>query len=842
MSEKPIILADPHGRLETVDPSEAQRAINEGGYTVPDPIQIQAADEKAKYGTLPQKVLTGVEGAVSASTFGLIPGFGSDKDILKRKEINPTPHFIGEMGALLTPIPGTAEYEGAVKAGKEAENLLRAGKIEKSAAQPIIQSGKEAINPLSAQSIMSGLGERAARSMGIPTEGIMGGAANEAVKAAVAGSLFQTGDEISKMMINDPDQSIQTAATNIGLSGLLTGAIGGPLGGASALWDSTMGGKAGQFLEDFKGRVKEHMDNPNPVETLHGELQNYYDNVRSIADEVYGPKGLKAQEIEKLVPKDLPQKVIQQASDISDKVKYDLDIMMNKPHRFSPRLTANLQDDFRGFQDDLVEANNASGFFNALQNLKQKLQEYSKYDKFIKPSDEAYGFVQKVKSLASDLRTSLEDSSVWGEAAERQKDINKAFRDYLPTLKDFEKRFTTVVNEERVIDPGKINTYVNQLGKPNAEIKQAQLKNFLDASEKYLKVIDKTHTNLGIESPFTPTSLVSAKSSLKDLTAGARLADVFVKKGLSRLAGEAAGLSVGATLGHGLGSGFLGALIGEHALGPFFSSIMPSLIKPILENPSSGSAFKSAVEVGMSVVKGENIVNRATKNIFQVGKEIVPSHLIPTDKRIKKLQKSLDDLQTNPVPLMEKASTYGHYLGGHEIAATKAAMNSVNYLNQLKPVKIKMNPLDKDFEPSEVEKSVYHRVLTIAEQPLMVLEHIKNGTLLAQDVSVLKSIYPSLYQKYVIKLTNGMIESVHKDRTIPYKTRMSLSLFFGRPLDSTLTPEAIQSAQISNNTQLSNEQQQQPDQRPKHSMVALNKLAPMYSTPGQSAEAKRIMK
>jgi hypothetical protein len=87
-----------------------------------------------------------------------------------------------------------------------------------------------------------------------------------------------------------------------------------------------------------------------------------------------------------------------------------------------------------------------------------------------------------------------------------------------------------------------------------------------------------------------------------------------------------------------------------------------------------------------------------------------------------------------------------------------------------------------------------------------------------------------------------MTDAIDKEDPISYKTRMSLSLFFGRPLDSTLTPEAIQSAQISNNTQLSNEQQQQPDQRPKHSMTALNKLAPMYSTPGQSAEAKRIMK
>jgi hypothetical protein len=48
----------------------------------------------------------------------------------------------------------------------------------------------------------------------------------------------------------------------------------------------------------------------------------------------------------------------------------------------------------------------------------------------------------------------------------------------------------------------------------------------------------------------------------------------------------------------------------------------------------------------------------------------------------------------------------------------------------------------------------------------------------------------------VQKLTNEMIGVTEKEMSIPYKTKMSLSLFMGQPLDSTMTPQFIQATQM----------------------------------------------
>ena len=193
--------------------------------------------------------------------------------------------------------------------------------------------------------------------------------------------------------------------------------------------------------------------------------------------------------------------------------------------------------------------------FNATQDFKKTLQDYSKgnWGPFAVPSyHEAYDFINTTKGLAKSMRDSLEDPSVWGQAGERQKTINKAFSDYLPTLQDFEKRFTTEVNGERVVDPGKAATYMNQLGKPSAEIKASMLKNFMDSSEKYKQVIADTHASLGLENPIPTTSTNMIRNSLQDLTHGAKLADLFVKK-----FGDAGGKLLGGGIG-----GLAGAMTG----------------------------------------------------------------------------------------------------------------------------------------------------------------------------------------------------------------------------------------------------------------------------------------
>lgn len=796
-----IPLFDPDGNPVTAPINDAQHLLSQG-YTQPSPDQLGDLLKHAKYSTVPEQIKTGLEGAASAATLGASTGVEralgvNPEDIQGRRETNPGVHTIGQMGGLV----GSAFLAPEVSVSK---GLTATGE-----------------------------GTAAALGLGAEGAGLASRMAGGAVKAAVENALFQSGDEVSKLLSSDPHQSVESAMSEIGLGGLIGAGIGAPLGAVSPLWKAAKETHLGQFLEDFKGRFKARLENPNPAEALTEEVSNYHKSVTSMADEVYGANGLKSRAIAEHLP-EMSAKISEQVEGLGSKLETAIKGLKESEDPFAPRLEKSVSK----WQSAVTDPNAKSAeIFDATQDLKQQLQEWGKYNKALAPLSERE-FRDTAKGLAFELRTALEDSAVWGKSADVQKGINSAFKEYLPALKDFEKRFTSLVGNERVVDPGKINTYINQVGKPNAELKQEMLKNFIDASEKYKKVIGDTHANLGLESPFEHSALEHSRSSLEQVTPGAKLADALINKGLARLAGDTTGAVIGGAIGHTVGAGGIGALIGEHALGPFLSSVLPSIVKPLLEKPVFGEAFKSAVDLGVSVAKGEAALSKAAKALFKSGQEVIPQASMASTKARDRLKDRLDDLKTDVASLMNTGGQTGYYMPDHGSAMSTVAARSVNYLQSLKPNEEKTGPLDPPRQPSQVEISKYNRALDIAEQPLSAIQHIKDGTLTPDDVLTFKNLYPSLYVSMSQKLMTNMIDHVSKGGSVPYSARLSLSLFLGQPLDATMKPQSIMATQPQNG--MPTNPQAAPPSKPEHSMTALNKMPAQYQTPGQAREAERI--
>ena len=665
-------------------------------------------------------------------------------------------------------------------------------------------------------------------------KGILGTAARYSTEMA----LMQSGDEISKMITQDPDQSLQTAVANIGLAGLMGAAGGAALGAVSPLWKATVGSKLGNFAEDFKGRLGWHAANPNPAETVTNELSSFHGAMTNLADDVYGAQGLKAQEIAKVMP-EFSEKMTMQGQEIASQVKDQLQTMEAKPEVYSPRLTAKLQTDYDRFVNSLTEAGQKpEEIFNAIQDLKQTVQGYSKFDRFIKPVDEAYDFVHDMKPLAFNLRQSLEDPSVWGKAADRQTAINKAFTAYKPALEDFQKRFTTKLADGTVqVDPGKVQTYINQVGKPTSALKQGMLKDFINASQKYANTIAETHANLGLENPFAHEGLAATQDTLGKLTPGMKAADVLVDAGMKKLAGTAVGGAIGSAAGGALGHPYLGFLVGEHALGPFLNSVMPALIKPMLESAASNSGVKAASDYGMQVVKGLKLVSKASKAVFATGAEVLPRHLAVDDAKLSKLDSRLQELQEHPDQMMNTAGELGHYLPDHATSAAKTTANAVQYLNSLRPSTTKASPLDSEPVVSAQQKHEFNRALEIAQNPLIVLSNIKDGTLTPQDVKHFATLYPALYKATEQQLVHEMTEHMAKGEEVPYTTRLGLSMFAGTPLDSTMSPMAIIAAQPK--PPMPQGPMAAPKGQKNASGKGLNKVATMDQTPQQARQAYR---
>lgn len=773
----------------------------------------QFVSDEDKYGTTGQQLKTAAEHAASSATFGLSTKAETalgvkPEDIRARTEENPVSATVGSIAGLF--IPGAPEAEAlgiAGKAGAKAFGLA-------------VPTGSRALSK------------------------VLYKAGQGAVKGAIENAMFQGGDEISKHFTEDPDQSTQTAIADIGLSSLIGGGIGGAFGVVPALFS---GSKADKFADEMRSRFNEHLTNPELGTQTADELSGYHSSTTKGSNDLYHGQydtagaripGVKDQAIAKLVP-ELNDTIVSKGVDnVSNTVQSKLEEMKADIDTYQPKFTKALEKDFSKWQETVQKPDaTASDIYFATEDLKRNLQTRSKIGIPIDNTNPAYDSIQSFKKLAVDLRKGLEDTEVWGDAGKFQRDTNQAFAKFQPALKDFNQSFATKINGIHTVDPDKVQTYLNLTSKDKGVIRSEKLQNYLKAGDKYREAINEAHAKIGVEKPFDSKSVNSASLALGKLSPGAKAADAIVKNLVTKGAGESVG-AVGGVL-----AGWPGYMVGKHIAGPILDSVFPSIIKPLLGSAADGTALKHSLDFAMAFSKGETAINKGIYNIFKAGKESIPASMMPSEKNIKKLDETLKDLKNNPEPLIGTGGKVGTYLPNHGQALSQTAMNAVNYLNSQRPQVPKISPLDADQEPDPIAKDQWNRTLTIAQQPLSILDHIKEGTVQPTDIKTMIALYPGLYQKLSSKLFDGMAS--HADDTenpIPYKTKMGLSLFAMHPLDSTMAPAGILGAQVVF-AQQKQTQQPQEQSKPKKgtaaSAKAMNVVTQSYQTPTQARSAER---
>jgi hypothetical protein len=645
-------------------------------------------DDQEKYGTTGQQAIAGLEGAGQGLVGPIAPAVEraagvNPEDIRGREEANPATHYTGEILGLALP----ALVTGGAGAAADLAGLTQAGLLNKIA----FQGG----------------------------ETLAGRVGSMAAKGAVDNMLIAGSDEASKMILQDPNQSAETALTSIGLSGLIGGGLGAGLGSVSELWKGDNSSKVSQLISDFKSRIQDHIDNPDPAVAVKSELEGLYNNVK--------------------------------------------------------------------------------------------------------------------EPLAADPSVPTEDSP------KLQAALDKAYDKFEPALKDIEKSFTSKVAEVPEFDLDKVTKYINQLGKARAEIPMQRVQNFLDEAEDYKASITKAYNDVGKEVEIPSTPLNNILNTLEQKTVGSKLADTFIAKGLTESGGKAIGTGVGAALGSLVGHGGIGAIVGERALGPFFSSVMPALAGAMTKSPVSAEGFKAATDFSVAAAKGVKLLNQGTKAVFKAGSEVLPSALYPTKEDRDKLDERLQEYQKTPQTLMDarSKSQINKYLPAHDDALNSTIGLAVQYLNSLRPSKDKQSPLDSEPVMSSTQKATYNNALDLANQPLTILDKIKSGSVTPADIQVVSTIYPALMQSLKTKLTSEMINAVDNKEPIAYKTRMALSAFMGQPLDSTMQAMSIIAAQP-----VPPQPTPQQGGAPKgsKSSPALQKLPNMYQTPGQAREQRQQLR
>lgn len=290
------------------------------------------------------------------------------------------------------------------------------------------------------------------------------------------------------------------------------------------------------------------------------------------------------------------------------------------------------------------------------------------------------------------------------------------------------------------------------------------------------------------------------------------------------------------------GHGPLAGYVGGH-----FAQILgrdaPDAIKLALlrfmaaDQPIKSEGFKAMVDFMHNTYKGETMMAKAAANVFKPGFQVFTDAQMPSKAELIKLDKLVADNQKTPNDFVksQQASQVGHYLPQHQSALTEATSQQLQYLQQLKPHPFKPGPLDSEIPPTPEQEARYNRALTIAQQPMTVLQHIKDGTLQATDIQDFKAMYPAVYARTMQNLANEMVNRHADEEPIPYKTRVGISLFLGQPLDSSMLPASIIAAQPKPKPA----QQQEAQGKTKKGTATLGKSNKMYRTSSQSAEVDR---
>lgn len=290
-------------------------------------------------------------------------------------------------------------------------------------------------------------------------------------------------------------------------------------------------------------------------------------------------------------------------------------------------------------------------------------------------------------------------------------------------------------------------------------------------------------------------------------------------------------------MGHGpITSGIMGGLT------KLLTSDAPDAVRYAMlkflgtDAPVNAAGFRAMAGVMKSALRGQELASDGVKNLFKPGVQVLPDVIMPNKHDLEKLQKHLDAALQNPSAVVQGSagSPASHYMPD-ETAAMGMTMNKVaNYMNTLKPNVSPTGPLDPARKPSAIEKANYNRALEIAQQPLMVLHKMKNGSLNSKDVIAMKSMYPGMYNTLSQKITNEIADMHSKGIPVPHKIQASMSLFMGQPMTGSLNPMNI----MGNQPQPKGDPQQGPAQGAPKSMKSLSNMAGMYKTQGQSSEGR----
>lgn len=241
--------------------------------------------------------------------------------------------------------------------------------------------------------------------------------------------------------------------------------------------------------------------------------------------------------------------------------------------------------------------------------------------------------------------------------------------------------------------------------------------------------------------------------------------------------------------------------------------------------PVKGEEFKAGIKYLDAAIQGQQKITKKINDSFDPAIKVATVDLITEEKKRKEFEKKLTQL--NPQQMIENPNQISYYMPDHGVSLVQTMAKVGSYLKQQYP----QGPLIAGKQQiSFIDQTKFNRSVDIARNPLIILDHFKQGNLIPKDIIDLNAMYPNLLKNIQNQFTEKLIDLKMKNQNLTETQKIGLSILFDQPMGRGLIPNNIVQAQSPFMSSLQKVNV--------GSLKALKKLPSLEQTQGQKAEAQ----
>ncbi len=796
-------MAEP-GRIDVVDetglhvgsvaPEEANNLP--AGVRVATPEQMAQVERDRKYGGLGGQALAAGEGALSSATLGLstvaLDAAGYGDDIRGLREANP-------MSAMGGQVVGAFAGLGKLKGGLGVAQTALAGPSK------MLYRGGAALE-----------------------RGLGGGLLGTGARAALEGGVFGLGDALAESAVYDTELTGERLAASmaqgalfgggaaLGAAGLGKGlslaarglkrtgkALSGPASKAFAKSVSAMTGvdearvlKLIAPTAEGKAARAIVIGGDDAVARHVDDLATAMDDVARHEDEVFSvvrDAELKESAVAKMMDHGGDEAAIAFTQQhIDDAVSVVDDIITNKSihggvaetKRLKAALTSMQDDIARGIEEATDSATKKAKLAIGLDKMKREVGRYtrSSVNRANRNGNlQNLTSAEKYRGLYERMRTSLEDTKVWGKFGDAQRRVNAPLSEMLGTNQAYQRGFTSEFGRSkvdpwrkaRVADRGKIQGYLTDLKNPRNDLRNRAVTERMASMEDAADAIAEMY---GVDASKLKNAAGRTRKTIAEASETAS-----VMNAMKELEGAGGGGVMAGLAGGALASG-----------NPIGLALAPVL------NPARTVRQLAAVEQLASRVS--NSVDGGVAKLFKRARR---QAVLATPR----LEQSRDDFAKQSKALRATAEmvgledelerSMGELAYGAPTAKTravKAQMAALSHLMEtmpLAPPDLYGNADAAQVDPWEATQWI-ERATALADPGAMFAPLDSNDPISLAGVDAVKKVYPAIYDDARSSIRKRHMEGIQDGDLLPRSVRVQLALAFELPeLEPMMDPETM---------------------------------------------------